>query len=253
VNPETDAQKEMHWRAVDRRKKGWERGVAAKVGERFASEAQAVVGAVAGGSFDVETVIDSQAGAWEELFTAVYRAIIEDFGRETVKDITGRALESREFDPWGDSVKAWVKRRGADAVEDIKKTTKKAVRKVLVDGLDEGWDMRRIAKAIGEKYATWEGGTGAYRAMLIARTEVHAAASYGAHESARQSGVVDEKAWLSSFDPPRAREDHMAISNQWIPFDQPFRMPDGAEIDHPGEGPAEHVVNCRCVEMFRSR
>jgi HK97 family phage portal protein len=260
INLETQEQFQAHYRVLDRRKRGWERGMSVKVSQVFASQRRAVVKAVAGGTVDTDAVIERSTQEWETVIAGVQRAVIADFGQQVAEDLKGgRSLAGVEtradaytFDPWSEKVKEWVRRRTANDVEEIQTTTKKAIRKTIISGLDEGWDMRKISKAIEADFELWEGGSGAYRSMLIARTEVHAAASYGSHESARQSGVVTEKAWLSSNDPPRARESHMKISGQWIPFEDDYVLDGDVRMAAPGDGPPEEVVNCRCVELFRA-
>jgi HK97 family phage portal protein len=260
INLETAEQFQAHYRVLDRRKQGWERGVAVKVSQVFANQRRAVVKAVAGGTVDTDVVIERSTPEWETVIAGVQRAVIADFGGQVAEDLKGgRSLGGVEtradaytFDPWSEKVKEWVRRRTADDVEKIQDTTKKAIRKTILAGMDEGWDMRQISKAVEADFELWESGGGAYRSMLIARTEVHAAASYGSHESARQSGVVTEKAWLSSNDPPRARESHMKISGQWIPFEEDYVLDGDVRMAAPGDGPPDEVVNCRCVELFRA-
>jgi hypothetical protein len=282
INLETQEQFQAHYRAIDRRKMGWERGVAVKVSQVFANQRRAVVKAVAGGTVDTDAVIERSTPEWETVISGVQRAVIADFGGQVAEDLkggrsqsvtisastapasgnttnaagpftyTGTRADAYTFDPWSANVKKWVTKRTADDVGDIQDTTKRAIRKTVLDGMDKGKDMRQIAKDIEARFAEWEGHGSGGRSMLIARTEVHAAASYGSHESARQSGVVDEKAWLSSMDPPRARESHMKISGQWIPFEDDYVLEGDVRMAAPGDGPPEEVVNCRCVELFRS-
>ena len=105
----------------------------------------------------------------------------------------------------------------------------------------------KIAAQIREVYKGWEAGTDVYRSMRIARTEVHQAAGTAMHESARQSGVAQEKAWLDAGD-DRVRPNHVNNTSQgWIPFDDVYS--DGAM--YPGDGTDD--VNCRCVEIYRDR
>jgi len=276
-NLETKEQFAAHWRAVDRRKQGWERGVAPKVAQEFRLEREAVVKAIKAGHVDVDYVIDARAPSWSKLITAVMRAVIEDFGGQVADDLNGRAtevgpraglsedLEARqgyEFDPWNDLIKKWVTTKTAEDVVEIGITTKKAIRKVVLASLKAGESSVKIAKQIEGVYRHWEKVEGLIdpttkkpvvaRAMMIARTEVHTATGFGMHESARQSGVAKKKAWLSAMDPPRAREMHMEISGIWIPFDEPYVMADGATMQHPGDGPADHVIGCRCTEMYKN-
>jgi len=268
INLETDDQFRAHWRMVDQRKAGWERGVATKVAGLFAVERKAVVKAIEGGKTDVDYVINGHRGAWEKLIEAVLRSVIEDFGDKVADDLnagrveTGRAameaiaaflddrLETRapyEFDPWTTAIQDWVEVSTAEHVTSITTTTKEAIRRVISVGLDEGLSMVKIARTVRQEFEKWESGTGVYRSMMIARTEVHTASSYAMHESARQSGVAQQKAWLTAGD-ERVRDSHMANEAEgWIDFDQAYS--NGAA--HPGDGP--DTINCRCVEMFRSK
>lgn len=253
-NLKTPAQFEAHWRAVDRRKQGWERGVSRKIGAQFKADKAAVLSAVEAGAIDLEPVIAGQTQAWTGLVGTILRAVVEDFGKKTHTEILGdrsRSRETRVFDAWNQATQKWAAEKAAEDVTSIQDTTKQALRKDILDGLDQNETMGQIAKRVEATMDSWGEDVDRGRAMVIARTEVHAAAGYGSHEGARQSGVADEKAWLSSMDPPRAREDHMILSGNWIPFDEPFRMPDGTEMDFPGDGPPDHVINCRCVCMYR--
>ena len=274
INPETDEQMEVYWRSIDRRKQSFERGYAIEVGKRFAAEADVVTAAIIGGKVQLDEVIDGQRSKWEKLISTILRTVINDAGdwiadqlnsgQSEVGGEPARALaaisehrpESRtgyEFDPWNELIREWVTTKTAEDVKAILDTTKKRIRTVVLDGLKTDKTMPEIARAVRDQFEAWQKGEGVYRSMLVARTEVHRATGFGHHESARQSGVVNQKSWLSAMDPPRAREMHMEISGQWIAFDEAYEMADGATMQHPGDGPADHVVLCRCAEMYRTR
>ena len=98
-----------------------------------------------------------------------------------------------------------------------------------------------------------------FRADMIARTEVHGASNYGAHEAARSTGLELEKEWVSVED-HRTRsfiqEDefsHRAMNGQKRGMDDPFDMPwsgnEPLKVQYPGEAglPGGAVINCRCV------
>lgn len=269
VNLQTDEQFAAHWRVIDRRKQGWERGVAVKIAQEFRLEREAVVKAIKAGHVDVDYVIDGRVPAWSKLITAVMRAVIEDFGGQVADDLNAEAsevgpssqkaiaalsddLEVRqgyEFDPWNSLIRDWVTSKTAEHVTEIGVTTKKAIRKVTLAGLEEGESMVKIAKAVDAEMKAWEGGAGVYRSMVIARTEVHTAAGFAMHESARQSEVVEEKHWWDSGD-ERVRDTHILATREgWIPFDQPFTN----GCMYPGDGPSQEVILCRCVEGYRTR
>lgn len=270
VNLQTDEQLAAHWRITDRRKQGWERGVAVKVAQEFRIEREAVVKAIKAGHVDVDYVIEGRTAAWSKLITAVMRAVIEDFGGQVADDLNAGASEAGsaaqeaiaalsddlvgvrqgyEFDPWNSLIQDWVATKTAEHVTEIGLTTKKAIRKVTLAGFEEGESMVKIARAVDAEMKAWEGGAGVYRSMVIARTEVHTAAGFAMHESARQSGVVEEKHWYDSGD-ERVRDTHAAATAEgWIPFDQVFSN----GCMYPGDGPSEEVIMCRCVEAYRTR
>ena len=121
----------------------------------------------------------------------------------------------------------------------------------------------QIVAAVARGYADGLGqaGVGAYirglvpqistmRANLIARTETHGAANYGAQEAARQTGLVTKREWISAED-GRTRPDHDAANGQIVGMDEPFRV-GGARLMYPGDpdGPADQVINCRCSIGF---
>jgi len=235
-----DDHRAAYWRATDRRKQGWERGVAEKAKDLFAAERGTVVKAIEGGTLDVEYLIDANREAWERLLYAVYRAIIEDFGLIVNTQLTGRA--DGDFDPWTDHIQDFVTRRTAEQVTLIQTTTKDAIRKVVLSGVNDGLSITKIARQVRESMEN----ASVYRSVMIARTEVHAAAGYAMHESAKQSGVAQEKHWLDSGD-ERVRDSHAGnTAAGWIRFDEAY--PNGAM--YPGDGTDD--INCRCTEMYRA-
>ena len=244
---------ELFWRAVDRKKQGWERGVAVKASELFRKQGKAVAKAVRSGTIDTDSAITSFDSDWRELVSTVVRAVIKDFGDKTIDDLMGRTRDIRagEWDPWSEEVQKWTENHTAENINYIQSTTQQKIRAAVLDGINDGQSMTKIADTIDNIFIDWAAPSDpaitTYRAMLIARTEVHSAASYGSHEAARQSGVAQEKKWLDSGD-ERVRDSHISnASAGWIPFDQSY--PSGQM--HPGEGSAAEVIMCRCVEQFR--
>lgn len=268
INPETDEQMEVYWRAIDRRKQGFERGYAIKIGERFSDEADVVVTAINRGKVQLDEVLDGQRSKWEKLITTILRTVIDDAGKwiadqlnsgqsevggepaRAIAALSGHRPESRagyEFDPWNELIRDWVTTKTAEDVKAILDTTKKRIRTVVLDGLKTDKTMPAIARAVRDQFEAWEKGEGVYRSMLVARTEVHRATGFGHHESARQSGVVKQKHWMDAGD-DRVRESHAAnTAAGWFAFDEPY--PNGAM--YPGDGTDD--ILCRCVEGFQTR
>lgn len=113
--------------------------------------------------------------------------------------------------------------------------------------------MTEIAQQIKEQYEWWklpDPQQLTYRAMRIARTEVHSAAGFGQHAgvlaATRDLQVETIKTWLSSRD-DRVRDLHAAIDGQSAPINEPFSN----GLMYPGDpnGPGYEVINCRCTEL----
>ena len=88
--------------------------------------------------------------------------------------------------------------------------------------------------------------TYANRAQTIARTETLFAQAKVQSEAFTRNGV-ESKQWLAIID-DKTRDDHADMHGETVPMDKPFVLPDGTEIDFPGDpgGDAEQVINCRC-------
>ena len=96
------------------------------------------------------------------------------------------------------------------------------------------------------------------RGETIARTETIEALSQGralrAAEFAEQVSGKVMKEWASASD-SSVRDDHREMDGIQVPVDQPFTMPDGSMMMQPLDrslgAPAEQIINCRCVAIYR--
>lgn len=129
---------------------------------------------------------------------------------------------------------AWAEAHAGELVQNVGDDVKQTVKRVMVDGLAQGWDARRIAERVQS-----ETGLADWRAERIARTEVIAAHAHGAKAGYEASGTVRGLRWLDgqAFACPLCRQLH----NQVRRLDEPFyvgRFGDGLPPRHP---------NCRCA------
>jgi uncharacterized protein with gpF-like domain len=87
----------------------------------------------------------------------------------------------------------------------------------------------------------------AWRGPLIARTETHGAANYGAQQAAKATGLPVRKEWVAAGD-ERTRESHRAADGQKVGLDERFNV-GGAWLLFPGDpdGPPGETINCRCA------
>lgn len=155
---------------------------------------------------------------------------------------------------WAAVIKLFLEQGLTNLVNGITSTTKETIRKILIQGMQEGWSindmMREIEKA----------GINIYRAELIARTETTRAANQGAMLGAVSTGLMTMKEWISITDNrtrviPRDNYDHLHMDGKTTPIDEPFTVPGLRTIDimeYPGDANASagNVCNCRCTVGF---
>jgi SPP1 gp7 family putative phage head morphogenesis protein len=133
----------------------------------------------------------------------------------------------------------WVQTYGAEQVKDINATTRDALRKTLTEGIADGEGIpklkNRVLGVMGEAKTS--------RAAAIARTETHNSVGKGTAETYKAAGVK-QKEWLTTID-GRERASHAAINGEVVGISQ--RFSNGLEFPGDASGPAQEVINCRCV------
>lgn len=146
-------------------------------------------------------------------------------------------------------------------ITSVAETTRNQIIRQIERGQSEGLGVDAIAQIISGKSPA----VSKWRGALISRTELHGAANYGAHETAKQTGLDLMKEWVSVED-HRTRDfgegdgvvdefDHRAMDGQTVEMDDPFRMPwrKGPDVlcQFPGDPnlPAAASINCRCSSV----
>jgi uncharacterized protein with gpF-like domain len=147
-------------------------------------------------------------------------------------------------------VLSWIRRHSVRRVQQVSKTTAKAIRRQIIDGAKRGWSNDRIAKAIRDATA---GQIGKVRAARIARTETHTAFERGSYEQARdlkRLGLDIVSEWGATED-DRTRPDHAAADGQVVDLGKTFTVGNEA-MRFPGDprASARQVVNCRCTALY---
>ena len=147
-----------------------------------------------------------------------------------------------------------VRRRIVGIVE----TTRANVVAAIDRGQRAGLGVDQIAKDITENSPI----RSRTRAHIIARTETHGAANYGANEAAKATGLKLKKEWVSVQD-HRTRDfgqsdgilddfDHRSANGQIVDMDQPFviagKSGQPEMLMYPGDpnGSPGNTINCRC-------
>jgi hypothetical protein len=135
-------------------------------------------------------------------------------------------------------------------ITSVAETTRQQIVNQITRGQQAGEGIDDIAKRIAGNV----GIISRQRGALIARTEVHGAANYGADGAARATGLKLRKEWVAAED-ERTRPDHAQAGEEYseggsigpIDMDQPF-MVGGEALMYPGDpaGSAGNIINCRC-------
>ncbi|QDV34919.1 phage minor head protein [Tautonia plasticadhaerens] len=145
---------------------------------------------------------------------------------------------------------SWVRREALRKARMITDTDRDTVAAAIEAGIGEGLGTQAIASNIRKLTSLTP-----RRASVIARTETHAAATYGSIESVRdaeqQLDMKMLKAWLPTSD-SRTRPEHLAMANHpAIPLDEKFNV-GGELMDRPGDpaGSAGNTIACRCSIIY---
>ena len=177
-----------------------------------------------------------------------YTQTAEYFGRLALSGIrTGRKAA---LTPVQALIADWVRRESLLKAKMIADTDRDDVVDAIAAGLTEGLGTKEIATGIRKLT-----GFTPYRASVIARTETHAAATYGSIESVRYAEQTLDlrmlKAWLPTGD-GRTRPEHLAMRGYpAIPLSEKFLV-GGESMDRPGDpgASAGMLVNCRCSMVY---
>jgi uncharacterized protein with gpF-like domain len=197
-----------------------------------------------GNAYGIDLAIDP----YEEKITALIgseaRMIIRTFGERisgqapTQKDVNGDFFEA--------ALRDYIRNYGAQHAKYIAGTSKEHLRKMIFAGIEEGLGTEAIARNMQKQVL----GLSRYRAATIARTETHTAANVGSQAAAEATGLSLIKEWGAAQD-ERTRETHAEADGQQVSIDGLFSV-GGYDLRFPGDpsGPAEEVINCRCVQLF---
>ncbi len=162
--------------------------------------------------------------------------------REAEEDLEADA-EGFTFNLRDAALKRELAKRGTKIVGEITKSMLEELRDVLAAKMyEDGLGPAAIAKDLERIFPQ----TYRNRAQTIARTETLFAQATVQNATFERNGV-EGKQWLAVMD-DRTRDDHYDMHGVTAPMGEPFHLPDGSEIDFPGDpgGEAEQVINCRC-------
>jgi SPP1 gp7 family putative phage head morphogenesis protein len=148
------------------------------------------------------------------------------------------------FDLENKRARKFIGDKTAKFAKEVNDTTAKELAATLKQGFADGESVSKLASRVRKVYDKAD----TSRSIMIARTEIIASSNAGTLEGFEQSGVVQEKEWLSSRD-ERVRESHLPpLDGQVVKLKEDFTSNDGNQAPAPGAfGLAEEDVQCRCT------
>jgi uncharacterized protein with gpF-like domain len=185
-----------------------------------------------------------------ELWRDMARASIEAFGGDVLDQgkALGHKIETKSFREFflrlaGDWIAGEIIRR---RITSVAETTRAQIVTQVRMGQTEGLGVAQIAKRIADSIP----GISKRRGALIARTETHGAANFGAQQAAAATGFKMQKEWVAAED-ERTRPAHAEANGQVVDVNQPFTV-DGELLMYPGDqaGSAGNTINCRCTLAY---
>lgn len=147
---------------------------------------------------------------------------------------------------------AWMNRVAAAQVRNVTESTKQGLIKIIDDGIKNFESIDVIADRIQAAYAF-----SAYRAQVIARTEVVAASNstffYSVNRYYNVNGAT--KTWLATND-KRTRPTHVraGVTQKDVPFGDEFIVGSGRGM-FPGDSqlPPRERIQCRCTALYHTQ
>lgn len=161
-----------------------------------------------------------------------------------------REIEAKDLNAFQAARVEYAKRRGADLVVGIAHETRERIRSIVAAGAERGLGPDAIRKDIANIVDGIAGRTPRQRAAVIARTELHNAATWAQEQEAvalKRRGADLVKVWTATMD-RRTRPAHRRANGQVREMDQDFRV-GGRAMRRPGDprGGPENVIQCRCI------
>jgi len=178
---------------------------------------------------------DEEDALFAAALSALWLASMKE-GFEVANETYGLGLSWDVFNP---RFKTFVEKYGLNQAKDINETTRDKLRKTLSEGIEAGESIPKLRDRVSQVFT--EAKTS--RARKIAITETHNTVGYGTFETYKGANL-QKKEWLTTID-GREREWHAAINGEVVDIDKPFS--NGLMFPGDASGPAEEVVNCRCV------
>lgn len=249
----------LTWRQQDKRKRPYEKRVAALMRRMFARQSAQLLKQLmpkAKREFSeaelpgelsalLTGLLAQDAGTWQTALARILAQAFRDAGVDLGRDMN----LGPDFEMPTDRIQQIMQDRAGDRITRINETTRDAVREILTTGISERKSYQQVARELRQKFREFTKPASQRhirdRAELIAITEVGQAYVDGQLDVAarlQSRGIAMEKAWLTVGD---ARVSDGCRTNGaagWIPLDSAFPSGHPAPLRFPG---------CRCALQMR--
>ena len=246
----SDAQKDFHFKRIDRKREQWVLNMTRKSAKLFESEGELLAKAVKSG--DWKKALEKNAAKWETFLIASYTGIVEDIGAAHYDDLTKNHEPSEYkalsdfFNPYTETIKAYIRKLAGTKVAMVSDWTRQVIGAMVEEANEANATMDELAKNIKEQYKEFS----RYRAYRIARTETQNALGYAQHQAGLKAqetlGQTLVGEWYTSLD-DRVRDSHEKMHGERVPLGEAFSnglkyAGEYTQTEKTGEN-----INCRCV------
>jgi len=125
--------------------------------------------------------------------------ILADLGQDKLDELgAGKSIKDLgiAFDVGSPQLKKWLAAYVFKFSEELEAVNSEKLRRILDAGFEQGKTIPEMMLDVKQCFDSWD----TYRAEIITRTEVSRASNEAAVEAYRQSGVVEQKQWLTAPD-----------------------------------------------------
>lgn len=249
-------QLELHWRLADRKRVLWWAKAKKRFVAAFEDEKAALLAYIKKNGADEKGVtqfLHSYNKPWKKALDSVYSDVIGDFANMPFKKRA--AKNKKQFNELLDeATNRFIRLNTGLKINQIKGTTMKKVENIIKTAYDNASTIAEVQAGLMDiSVAVTDEVTGeigvaytkfsASRALMIARTEVGAAAGEGQQQAFDLSGF-EQKMWIASMD-KSTRDSHAALNGEIVDIDKSFSN----GLMYPGDpaGGADEIINCRCT------
>jgi len=161
-----------------------------------------------------------------------------------------RETEAKDVNTFEAARVDYARTRAADLVVAVTDETRARIRAIVAEGTARGLNADGIRREIATLVDGIAGRSPKQRAAVIARTELHNAATWAQEQEAlalRRRGADLVKVWTATMD-RRTRPAHRRANGQVREIEQDFNV-GGRAMRRPGDprGGPENTIQCRCI------